>query len=259
MLDILRFSEVEILAFSLILLRVSAFIVAWPVFGTKTVPIPVKILFSFVLATILLPIVSWQGVRIEILSDSIAWLALREVTIGVMLGFICRMFFFAVSVAGQVVSLSIGLSNAQVMNPALESSSTPIEQFEIVLATLFFLAINGHHLFLEGLVESFNLVPMSIVGIDFSSFYKFGNLVQEVVTIGIKMAAPVLVAVFFMNLSMGIIGRAVPQINVLVTSLPVNILTGFIVMLVSLPMLIGNMDGLISVMAERLFLMMKTM
>lgn len=258
-MNVFNFSNVEILAFSLVLLRVSSFVVAWPVFGTQSVPAPVKILLALTLSIVLLPVVSWAQIEADLMSNYLAWMAVREVCIGLTLGFLCRFFFFAVSIGGQVISLSMGLSNAQLLNPALGISGSAVEQFEVAIATLFFLGIQGHHLFLEGLAESFRVIPLSIEALNLSSFAHFGMMVQEVLIIGIKIAAPVMISIFFMNLAMGIVGRAVPQINVLVTSLPVNIGVGFLVLIISIPLFIGEMDILLNSMAERLFMFMKAM
>ena len=251
------FSETEIVAFTLILLRVAAFVAVWPVFGTPSVPPPVKMLMALAIAMLLLPVINWRENQVELLSQHIAWLALKEAVVGLILGFVCRLYFFAVSIGGQIVSVSMGLANAQIMNPTLGARGSAVEQFQVVLATLVFLAIDGHHMFIHGLVQSFEFVPMHLASIRFDTFILVGNAVQEVIVIGIKISAPILIAILFVNISMGVIGRAVPQINVLVTSLPVNILVGLAVLTISVPLYITEMDGLVVVMAERLFSFMK--
>ena len=255
--SIYQFSEIEIITFSLVLLRMSAFIVSWPVFSGTSVPQPLKILMALVIALLVFPVLNTANINAEVLNQQLIWLAVREVFVGVVLGYLCRFFFFVISVAGQLISTSIGLANAQILNPALGTTGSPVEQFQVALATLFFLAINGHHLFLGGLVESFELVPLSVAGLNIQVFSQAGGMVQEIVVMGIKISAPVMVAIFFMNLAMGIVGRAVPQINVLITSLPVNILVGFLVMIVSVPLFIVEMGDLLNMMTERLFYVMK--
>ena len=253
-----EFSELEVLAFALVMIRVSSFMVSWPVFGTSNVPISVKILVSLSISLMLLPVIGWKTMNAAVISDQIVWLAIKEGCIGVMMGFLCRMFFFAVSIGGQLIGTSMGLANAQLFNPALGGSGTPVEQFQIALATLFFLGINGHHVFLTGLAESFQIIPVTKATINVQSFVHFGEIVQEIIIIGIKISAPVLIALFFINVAMGIIGRAVPQVNVLVTGMPVNILVGLVILIVSIPMMIGEMRDLLDVMSQHLFWMMKT-
>jgi flagellar biosynthetic protein FliR len=253
------FSETEMLAFALVLLRVSAFIVSWPVFSVYSVPNPLKILFAVVVAMVLFPVINRTGLSRQELGTQLGWLVGKEVLIGLCLGFITRMFFFAVSIGGNLISTSMGLANGQMFNPTLGNQSTTVEQFHVTLATLLFLALNGHHFFLTGLVQSFEALPLSMSGIDIAVFKDSGLILQQVTEAGIKLSAPVMVAIFFLNVAMGIVGRAVPQINVLVTSLPVNILSGLLVTIVAIPALLLEMDHQVVDFAEQLFKFMKAL
>lgn len=259
MLPHFLFNELEILAFALVLIRISAFIVAWPVFSVYSVPNTLKILLAVLIAMILFPVVSRAGLGRTELGTQIGWLACKEVMIGLCLGFITRLFFFAVSIGGNLVATSMGLASGQMFNPALGTTSSEIEQFHSTLATLLFLSLNGHHFFLTGLAQSFEALPLSLGGIDIAVFKDSGLILQQVTEAGIKIAAPVMVAIFFMNVAMGIVGRAVPQINVLVTSLPVNILSGMVVMIVAIPALLFEMDHQVVDFAEKLFIFMKAL
>lgn len=259
MLPFLKFNETEILSFALVLLRVSAFTVSWPVFSVYNVPNITKILFAVLLSMLMFPVIDKSGLTAEGLGQEIIWLAAREVLTGLCLGFLTRLFFFAVASGGNLIATSAGLANAQLFNPTMGATTTTVEQFYSVIATLLFLALNGHHMFLTGLAESFQAIPLGPAGIDIAVFKESGQLVQAVVEAGIKMSAPVLVAIFIMNVAMGIIGRAVPQINVLVTSMPVNFMTGIIVMLISIPALILQLDHDIVEFADMMFRFMRAM
>jgi flagellar biosynthetic protein FliR len=254
------FSEAEILAFVLVLLRVIAFLISWPLFSAFAVPNPTKILVAIAVAFVLFPTVNRSGVGdLASLGPDVYFLAMKETFVGVCLGFMCRLTFFAVAVGGNLISTSIGMANAQIFNPALGNQSTTIEQFYMVGATLLFLGFNGHHIFLTGLAQSFQAVPLSPAGANLASFGEQASMMQAVLTAGIKIAAPVMIAAFVMNMAMGIIGRAVPQINVLVTSLPVNVLAGLMVMILAAPAFAPEMERVTQEMSERLFAFMKTL
>lgn len=255
--NIYQFSEPEMLAFFLILVRLSAFVVSWPVFGVETVPTSLKILFALLLALMIFPVVGWSKVTADILSEQIIWLTIREAFIGLFVGYIARFFFFSIRVAGEMISVSMGLSGAQLFNPSLGGQSTAIDQFHLVLATLFYLAINGHHLLLAGIIDSFRVIPIESSLLSVKQFADAGQMLQDVTLMGLKMSAPVMISVLFLNLTMAVIGRAVPQINVLITSLPVNILVGFLIMIICIPMLVWQMNDLLEVTTERLFLALK--
>lgn len=257
MFEVYKYSEPEILAFILVLVRLSTFVVTMPIIGSDQVLPQLKILLGFALAIVLFPTVEWQKSGIQTYSDGIVWWAAKEALIGATLGFVARLFFFVLSIAGEVISLSVGLSSEQLLNPAVGGRATALQQFQVMLGTLLFLSLNGHHFLLAGISQSFEIVPLSMTGIQALSPKIIAGLGQEVIWAGVKIAAPLVAAVLFMNLVMGVIGRAVPQINVLITSLPVNVLLGLFVLLISIPMMVGIMDGLADVTAGRLFQIMR--
>ena len=252
-----QFPEGQIIAFALVFLRFMAFVIAWPVFGSATVPVYSKVLLAVVMSVVVFPTLHFANADLIQINDQIIFMAFRELMIGLCLGFLMRTFFFAISVAGELISVSIGLASAQLFNPAMGSQGNVMEQFEMAIATLFFLALNGHHVFISGIVQSFDLVPVAAIAIKTQGLSGFSNIVQDVVLTGIKISAPILVAIFLTNLAMGVVGRAVPQINVLVTSMPVTLLLGLTVLIVTTPLFVGEMSGIINNMAERFFQVMK--
>ena len=254
-----QFPEGQIIAFALVFLRLMAFVVAWPVFGSAMVPIPSKVLLALIFAMVVFPTIPFQNVDLIAINNDIIFMAIRELLVGLFLGFLMRMFFFAVSVAGEIISVTMGLASAQLYNPAMGSQSNVVEQFEVLIATLFFLAMNGHHLFLSGISQSFSLVPVADIAIRTGGFLEIAEMGQEILLLGLKISAPVLVSIFVTNVAMGILGKAVPQINVLITSMPVTILLGFGVMIISLPLFVHEMGALVDMMADNFFKAMKVL
>ncbi len=257
MLEVYKFSEYELLAFALVLVRLSVFIATWPIFGVETVPAPAKILLALVITMVIFPVVGFKKLTYDLLSQEIIWLTIREAFVGAALGLVCRFFFYAVSVCGEIVSITIGVSTEQLFNPSFGGHVSAVEQIHVMLASLFFLAINGHHVFLSGLIQSFDILPLSVQGLSFGAFSQVGDMAQEIVVAGVKMASPAIATIFFMNVALGITSRAVPQVNILMTSLPVNILLGLFVMVISLPLFVTNMHELLNGMIGRLFSIMK--
>lgn len=256
--DLFQFSQSEVLGLFLVLVRISAFIVAWPVLSGEFIAPSIKILLSLVLSLMLYPIAKGQGLDSFVQTEVIVWVTIREAFIGLSLGYLARFFFFAVRIAGEIMSVSIGFSGAQIFNPMMGEQNTPLDQLYWIFASMFFLAINGHHLLLSGLADSFSILPIHSQALSLSAFLHVDKLFQEITIMGIKMAAPVMTAILFMNVTMAIVGRAVPQINVLITSLPVNILTGFAIMIVATPTMILQMDGMAETTALRLFQIMRS-
>lgn len=257
MLNWTALTEAQILLFALILLRMIAFVVSSAVFGSPLVTSPVKILLSVVLALLVFPAVKTGPLNYELISNEIIGLAARELLVGLSLGFLTRLFFFVVTMTGDLVSMSVGLSASQLYNPMLGSNGNALDQFYSTLGTLVFLAINGHHMLIRAMVQSYELVAVGTMSLNVGPYSEMAVYGGEVMMMAIKMCAPVLVTILLVNLAMGILGRAVPQINVLVTSMPVTIMLGLAVVFICLPLLILEMNGVVEITASKLFAVMK--
>ena len=252
-------NDTQVILFGLIWLRMVSFVFSSAFLGSPSVNPPVKVLFSVVLAFIVFPFAHPVNTDKQSLNDFLILLAGREILVGLILGLLTRFFFFALSMAGELISLSIGLGSAQVYNPFMGQSGQVIEQFFSLTGTVVFLALNGHHLFITALVQSFDVIPFCNLSLQLGGLAEVAQKFQEIFVIMIKIAAPVLATVFIVNLSMAIMGRAVPQLNVLVTSFPVTILIGLTVLIVSLPLMTIEMNMLMEHTSSELFKLMRSM
>jgi len=257
MFEIYKFTQNEILVFLLILARVSAFLVTWPILGQAQVPHHTKLLLSLLLALMIMPTVSWNQIDPKHLEDMFFLIIIKEVFVGILLGYMAKIFFFTIEACGHIVSDSLGLTNAQVLNPTAEMRTSVLEQFYIILVTIFFLTINGHHYFLSAMFESFKIVPVTKLTVSLDFLQHGGEYLQMIVVMGLKFAAPVFASLFAMNIAMGVVGRAVPQMNVLITGISVNILFGFFVMFISLPMMLSGLPEFFDVVLFKIFELLK--
>lgn len=258
--SIYQWSEIEMLLFVLSFLRITALLTSFPVFGIQSVPNSAKVLLSLVLGIVLFPSVKTANSNLMAdLSNGFMWLALREVLVGVILGSIARLYFMSINIAGQITSNALGLSAAQMYNPLMGSQSNVLEQFQVTLAMLLFLGFNGHHVLLTAIHESFRIIPMSFDMIKWEGVKTVAVLGTDVLVLGLKLSAPVLVAMFLTQVAMGVIGRVVPQINVLVTSLHLSIIIGLFVIFVTLPFFLDGVHEMEREMGEHLFRIMKEM
>lgn len=252
-----QFPEGQIVALVLILIRMIAFFVSMPIIGTATVPVKIKILLPLVLSFVLFPslIANLKG-NLAISEMVIAWAA-REAFVGLFLGFFCRLFFFAVSIAGEIIGMSSGLASAQMFNPMMGTQSNVLEQFEVLLATLLFLGLNAHHVFIEGLIQSFTLLPVGQLSFNMAATGNLVELSQTVIILGLQIAAPVVISVFLANLALGIIGKAVPQMNVLMTSMQATMLLTLFVLILAIPVTLGTMTGILDKLTGELMQILK--
>jgi len=254
-----QLTEMQILAFALILLRMSAFTVSGAIFNSTSVSAPLKILMSVVFAVVVFnPIATNETlVRLKESQADLLLLAGREVLIGVCLGFVTRLFFFAIAMAGEIVAIAMGLGQAQMFNPMMGSMGNAMEQFYGVIGTLVFLTFNGHHFMIQGVVESFNSAPLAVLSFETGTLIEMVYKVQEFFVIGIKISAPLLISMTIVQFGIALLSRVVPQINVLVTTASLTVVLGFVIMFISLPLLVMQMAGMMTFSMEEFFKFIK--
>jgi flagellar biosynthetic protein FliR len=252
MTEVYRFSETEMLFFALVLVRLTAFVVSWPVFGVETLSGHIKVLFATALSLMIFPTLEWSMEQKAALQSSLLLLVAREAFFGFSLGYLARLFFFVFRITGDMISQAMGLNAASVFNPSLGSQIGSVEQFYLALVSLFYLAVDGHHALLIGLVKSFQFFKPAEVSLRVSQFTGLAQLTQEVIELGVRFSAPVVVAILVVNLILGIVGKAVPQLNVLVTSFPITILTGLILMMVTIPIWFFRMDEFLALSTNQI-------
>jgi flagellar biosynthetic protein FliR len=258
MTEVYNFSETEILFFGLVLIRMTSFVVSWPVFGVETVSNHIKVLFALLLTLMVFPTLHWSPQQIANVQSGLVMLVVREAFIGLSMGFLARFFFFAFRIAGEMVSQAMGLGAAAMFNPSMGGQSSSVEQFYTSIATLFYLAVNGHHYLITGLVNSFNWVPAGLLSLNVSQFTGVGNMLEEIIVLGLRFSAPVVISILVVNLILGVVGKTVPQLNVLVTSFPINIMLGLFLMIITLPMLMDEMGEFLALSTTRVFQLVKT-
>lgn len=256
MSSIYQFSETELIAFVLILIRTGSFLVTWPVLGQFIIPTPVKVLLSIAITMcVFYPVRQFYvdtGVQ-----NSFLFHAAIEAMYGVFLGFIVRAYFFVFEIAADFMSVAMGLNSAQLFNPAMGRSVSAVDSFFLILVSMVYLGINGHHYLVKGLIESFQYMNPAQTIFSKALFGQLIYMLKQIFSMGFQIAAPVVMALFVSNIVMGILGKVVPQINVLVMSMPVNIALGILVLFLSLPLLLTEAQGVIQTAVIQLFKVMK--
>jgi len=221
-------------------LRLSALLLVAPVFSAGTVSVRVRIALAVVVAALLAPLAAPASPP-DAISGIGLLLAVREVAIGLCIGFIMQMVFAAVIVAGETVAMSMGLGFAMTVDPQNGVQVPVVSQLNVILATLLFLAIDGHLVLLMALGESFRLLPVAQPGLAFDSFGNVAAFGAQIFATALLLALPALTAVLMINIAFGVITRAAPQLNIFAVGFPVTILAGFFFMLLALP---GFLDTL---------------
>lgn len=222
--------------FLLILLRMSIFVTLLPMLSSRNFPAQFKVGFVLALAFILTPVVD-----VDVAPAALPALVLREVVLGVALGLVARSVFLIVEMAGQVMSIVMGLSLATVFNPEL-GQSTEVSRMYGIIAVLIFLGTDAHHDMIYVLARSYEWLPTGQVS--------FVAVAREMVSLGssmlsaaVKLSAPVVVVMLVSNLVFGFLYKAAPQMNVFFVGYPVFIFVGFLTILMGIPVFVQVSSG----------------
>lgn len=229
----------------LIFARVSAFFIVVPLFSYRTIPAQLKIALAFLL--------SWMmyytfSVEPFVINGTYILLIIKEVVVGVAIGLVAYIIFSAVQIAGGFIDFQMGFAMANIIDPQTGVNVPLTGQFLNFLILLLLLAINGHHLLLDGIYYSYQFLPMNEI------FPAFGDgntaefiikMFAAVFAIAFQMSAPIIATLFLVTLALGITGKTVPQLNIFVVGFPIKIAVGFIVMIITMGVMIEVMKDVI--------------
>lgn len=220
----------DIFVFALILCRIAGLFAALPVFGGRRLPNRIKIVAVVAITLVCLPILRVAPPPIPGDSFGVALLMLREFLIGLTLAFITQIIFAAVEFSGQIVGMQMGFSIASIIDPAMGNQVQIMSVMQSLLATLLFLSLNIHHVFIRAIVDSFSIIPLGGWQMSEALIRFLTKLTADVFVLGIRLAAPVMVTLLLTSVVLGIMARAFPQMNVFMVSFPLNIGLGFMVL-----------------------------
>ena len=246
-------------SFLFIFARISGLFVTAPIYSSRQVPMRVKIFVILIISACLT-----YAIPLTIPADtgsvSIVLVALgMEIMVGCTIGFVAFMVFAGIQLAGQVMDMQMGFGIVNVVDPLSGTQIPLMGNFSQTYALLLYLAVDGHHYLLQALADSYIAVP--ILGLSFSGSFmtELMRVSVYMFVIAVKIASPLVFAVFTTDIAMGFIGRTVPQMNVFIVGLPLRILVGFACLFIMLPIyywvfqmvfatLFGHLDAIIAAM-----------
>jgi flagellar biosynthetic protein FliR len=218
-------------AFMWPMLRISALLLAAPVFSLSALTVRIRVLLALALSVMVYPLFTWPD--IDPLSPAGLLEICNQLLIGVFMGLALQIVTAAVVVAGQTISNSMGLSMASLIDPNLGNVPV-IAQFLLIMSTLIFVSLGGHAMLLALILESFATLP---VGSTLFGPQAYALLVSwsSMIFLGALLTAlPVMVTLLFISIGLGVVTRAAPSLNIFSVGLPATIVVGFVVLLLSL-------------------------
>lgn len=223
--------------------RISSLLTVLPPIGGRNTPVPVRIGLAGLMANLLVPVLETKPIPVD--DPVILCLQLAgEVVVGLALGFVVSVVFNAIYVAGQLIDVPLGFGMVNVLDPNTGAQMPIFAQFQFVIAVLLFLAIGGHRTVLYCLARSFEIVPMA--GVSFSSVITEIGLTAftRMFLIGVNLSLPVIGALLLTDVMLGIVSRAVPQINVFIVGFPIKIVVGLGILMIAVPLYIRVLETL---------------
>ncbi|PCJ26677.1 MAG: flagellar biosynthetic protein FliR [SAR86 cluster bacterium] len=217
-------------------LRLGALFVAAPIFGARTVPVRIRIILAFVITLLIQPTLPFLE-TINPLSPEGILVILQQLSIGLLMGMTLQIMLGALVMAGMIVATTMGLGFASTVDPQNGVQVTMLGQFYLIIATLFFLSLDGHLLLLKTLADSFTALPINSELISVQAFWNVSTYVSEMFLMAVLIALPTMVGVLLVNLGLGVVTRAAPSLNIFAVGFPVTMLAGFILMFLSLPLM----------------------
>ena len=251
-------SDQDVMVAILIFLRVSTLMILIPVLGHKLVPQPVKMGLILMITFLLYPIVSQNVVPIKPEPLTFVLLAVQEMLFAGVLALVANLIFATVQFAGQVMSFQMGMAIANVFDPATSAQGAIIAQFVSVLAMLLWLDSGAHHAFLLALADSFRVLPIGQPW-SFQGWGLLNDAAAQMFELGVRLMAPVLLLLFFVNVALGLAARAVPQIQVFFVSFPITLSVGLITLSLSLPAVISLTNDAFASLGQQLPSMMRAL
>ena len=241
--------EVEVFkVFLLVMVRFSGLILTAPIIGSRNFPAMAKVGLVGLTAMLITPVLPQLDTPIPDDFLGFAIFGMGELLIGLMMGFVMTLTFAAIQVAGQMIDMLSGFALINVFNPALETQVPVFGFFLFLLAALYLLVTNGHHLMIQALAASFDSVPLG-------GFNANPALLREVSTWGsalfydgIMIAAPVVGALLLAYVTMGLLSRLIPQIHLFVVGFPVTIAMALLLVAITLSSFIHLFDGMLDQM-----------
>lgn len=223
--------------FLLPFIRLGALFIAAPFFGAVTVPTRVRIVLALAVTVILLPLLG-DTVAVELFSAEGLLLILQQVAVGLGMGLVLQFVVAAIVMGGHAIATAMGLGFASSVDPQNGTQVTILGQFYLILATLFFLAIDGHLRLLELLALSFDVFPVTSFVLDASLFREIVLYSAQMFVTGTLLALPVMIGVLLINIGFGVMTRAAPQLNLFSIGFPMSMLGGFVLMLLGMPVVL---------------------
>lgn len=233
--------ELWLSAFLYPFFRMLALMSSAPLLSHVNVPVPTRLGLAVLLTVLVAPTLP-AAQTVSPLSVVGVMLIFQQVIVGVALGFSMQLAFSAVELAGNMIGLQMGFSFAVFIDPQNSTQSPIVGSFLSMILMLLFLAINGHLMMISAVVESFRAVPIGVDGSHAYHWLQLASAGSQVFVSGLQIAMPIIGAMMLANLTLGVLTRTAPQLNLFAVGFPVTVIVGLLMLLLGMPYLMPELE-----------------
>ena len=226
----MTFALDETWAFLLVTIRLIALLLTAPFFGHRMIPMRVRVGLAVGIAAAAGDRFGPGVDPVGLDAISIVLMVGREILIGALLGFASSLIFSGLALMGEIASIQGGLGAATVLDPTSGSSSVVLTSIVQLFGLMIFLAIDGHHDMIRGVALSFSVYPVGAQGFPTDSLHAVSEMGGVIFRVAVHLAAPITAAMIISNVAVGILGRAIPQLNLMALQLPAHVATTLLIL-----------------------------
>jgi flagellar biosynthetic protein FliR len=242
-MDTVFFSLKEVVRFSVVFSRMGGIMVFAPLFSSRSIPVQTKVILTLVGTLALLPAVPLAQMPDDLSLGIILSIGLSQMLFGMVLGLAASFLFAGMQLAGQMISFNLGFAIVNLIDPQTEVEVPVFSLLQDYLGLMFFLMLNGHHWFFLAVSDSFKYLPVTGIQLKGPLVLEVIRLSGQILVSGVQIAGPVIAVTIICDVVLGIIGRAAPQIQILIVGMPLKTLVGFTSLSISfyfLPHFLGS-------------------
>ena len=241
-MDLLPVSYQEFKSFFLILIRISVILFMFPIFSSRLIPVLAKAGLAFIITIILFPVINNKMVEFSDTLWGMVQLMITEFIIGMILALLVQMFFEGIRMMGQLVGFQTGFAITNILDPQSGMQVSILSNMAYLVAMTLFLILNGHHILLSAMRESFEIINVGSLNLNGQIFQKIIDTSADMFVIAIKIGAPAIAVLLFTKVAFGLITKLIPQMNIMIVAFPVQIVIGLIFFGISLHVLLRFME-----------------
>ena len=220
------------------LVRIAALFAAMPLFNTKHLSTKVKVLLAAAITLIVAPVLEPPPV-VEVFSPETLLILFQQIAIGVLMGFTLQLAFGSLAIAGEMIGYSMKLGMAKMADPINGVQVPIVTTLYFTLALLILLALDIHLIMIQMIIDSFIVFPVAVDGITRNTLWEVIAWGTNMYEIGVLMALPIIGSILLLDISMGVVQRAAPQMHIFAIGFPITLIAGLVLIWVTIPSVFG--------------------